>query len=98
MAKTVQKVQKEALQTPLEGIIASLKGMKLRKDRTFILQNKKFKNLLILGKQDAVLPYTETAKTAQNTNTKLIIVAGGHMSHLENTTEVFEAITTYLNT
>ena len=98
MVKTVQKVQKEALQTPLEGIIASLKGMKLRKDRTFILQNKKFKNLLILGKQDAVLPYTETAKIAQNTHTKLITLAGGHMSHLENTTEVFEAITTYLNT
>lgn len=98
MVKTVQKVQKEALQTPLEGIIASLKGMKLRKDRTFILENKKFKNLLILGKQDAVLPYIETAKIAQNTHTKLIPLAGGHMSHLENTTEVFEAIITYLNT
>ncbi|MCF8322609.1 MAG: alpha/beta fold hydrolase, partial [Flavobacterium sp.] len=34
----IEKVKIEALKTPLQGIVASLEGMKIRKDREFILQ------------------------------------------------------------
>ncbi|WP_342773050.1 hypothetical protein [Flavobacterium cellulosilyticum] len=33
LADEIEKVKKEALKTPLQGVVASLKGMKIRKDR-----------------------------------------------------------------
>ena len=47
----IEKVKKEALKTPLQGIVASLEGMKIRKDREFILHESEFQKLLILGKK-----------------------------------------------
>ncbi len=83
----IAKTKKEALKTPLQGIIAAQEGMKIRKERLFVLQNATFPITLILGKQDAVMQYLETAKQVENTSVKLISLAGGHMSYIENRDE-----------
>lgn len=79
----IENVKKEALKTPLQGIVASLEGMKIRKDREFILQTAHFPILLILGKKDTVLPYETTVNQIENTNVQLVSLPDGHMSHLE---------------
>ncbi len=45
-----------AAQTPVQGIIATLEGMKNRKDRTQVLKNASYPVLIIAGKQDVVVP------------------------------------------
>jgi pimeloyl-ACP methyl ester carboxylesterase len=88
LEKEIEKVKLEALKTPLQGIVASLEGMKIRKDREFILHEREFPKLLILGKKDNVLNYEDNLKQIENTNTELITFTDGHMSHIENREEL----------
>ncbi len=80
----IESVKIEALKTPLQGIVASLEGMKIRKDREVLLHFAPFPVLLILGQQDPVLNYEETKEQIENTPTQLVSFPDGHMSHIEN--------------
>ena len=55
----------------MQGIVATLEGMKIRKNRQFILKETDFPKLLILGKKDGVLIYDENISQIENTNTEL---------------------------
>jgi len=92
----IEKVKLAALKTPLQGIVASLEGMKIRKDRQFILKETDFKKMLILGKKDGVLIYDENLSQIENTNTELISFPDGHMSHIENKEELEKVIVSFL--
>ncbi|MNK62984.1 3-oxoadipate enol-lactonase 2 [compost metagenome] len=80
----IEKVKKQALKTPLQGIIASLEGMKIRKDREWLLHENRFPVLLILGKKDPVLNYEESLSQIEDTTAELVSFEDGHMSHIEN--------------
>ena len=80
----IEKVKKEALKTPLQGIVASLEGMKIRQDREVLLHLTPCPKLLILGEKDPVLNYEETKEQIENTAVKLVTFPDGHMSHIEN--------------
>ncbi len=97
-ATEIENTKIEALKTPLQGIIASLEGMKARPDREFLLQNTTFEKLLILGKKDPILNYTKTANQVKNTAVKLINFPDGHMSHIENKVELLTELQNYLKT
>lgn len=88
LAATIENVKKEALQTPLQGIVASLEGMKIRQDREVLLHLTPFPKLLILGEKDPVLNYEETKEQVENTAVQLITFPDGHMSHIENQDEL----------
>jgi pimeloyl-ACP methyl ester carboxylesterase len=88
MIDEIENVKTEALKTPLQGIIASLEGMKIRKDREPLLRSSPYPILLILGKKDPVLNYEDGLKQIENTNVKLISFPDGHMSHIENREEL----------
>lgn len=90
----IEKVKLEALKTPLQGIIAALEGMKIRKDREVLLHFGTYPKLLILGKKDSVLPYEESTEQIENTDVQLVTFPDGHMSYIENR----EALTTVLLT
>ena len=92
----IEKVKLEALKTPLQGIVASLEGMKIRKDRQFILKETDFPKLLILGEKDGVLLYKDNASQIEATNTELISLPDGHMSHIENKVELEKVIASFL--
>lgn len=96
LLEEIENVKKEALKTPLQGIVASLEGMKIRKDREVILQNAKYPILLILGKQDSVLNYEETISQIENTATELVAFNDGHMSHIENQEELLIVLLGFL--
>jgi pimeloyl-ACP methyl ester carboxylesterase len=84
----IEKVKLEALKTPLQGIIAALEGMKIRKDREVLLHLTDYPKLIILGKKDGVLNYEENRNQIENTSVELVTFPDGHMSHIENKEEL----------
>lgn len=92
----IETARTEALKTPLQGIVASLEGMKIRKDREVILHFAAYPMLLILGKQDPVLNYEENATQIENTPLELVTFPDGHMSHIENTEELMKVLVNFL--
>jgi pimeloyl-ACP methyl ester carboxylesterase len=96
MIAEIEKVKLEALNTPLQGIVASLEGMKIRKDRETLLHSSTFPMLLILGKKDGVLNYKDNLQQIENTNVKLVTFPDGHMSHIENKEELLKVLSGFL--
>jgi len=88
LAKEIEKVKLEALKTPLQGIVASLEGMKIRKDREVLLHFAPFPIQLVLGKKDGVLIYDDTVDQIEGTKVELTTFPDGHMSHIENEKEL----------
>ena len=84
LAEAISDVKKEALKTPLQGIVASLEGMKIRMDREVLLHLTPYPKVLILGKKDPVLNYEKTKEQIEGTQVQLLSYPDGHMSHIEN--------------
>mgnify|MGYP000870011263 FL=1 len=88
----IEKVKIEALKTPLQGVVASLEGMKIRKDREVLLHLTPYPKMLILGKKDPVLIYETALEQIEETAVKLITLPDGHMSHIENRDELKDVL------
>lgn len=88
----------EALQTPIQGYIAANEGMRIRKQRTHGLTLNTFKKLIIIGKKDPVLPSENSILEAKQTNAEFVVFNGGHMSHIENRTELISALKGFIKT
>jgi pimeloyl-ACP methyl ester carboxylesterase len=84
LSEAINEVKKEALKTPLQGIVASLEGMKIRPDREVLLHLTIYPKLLVLGEKDPVLNYEETKEQIEGTQVQLLSFTDGHMSHIEN--------------
>ncbi|MBF02338.1 MAG: alpha/beta hydrolase [Flavobacterium sp.] len=96
LIKEIEWAKKEALQTPLQGIIAAQEGMKARKDREALLHTTLFPKMLLLGKKDPVLNYEENKVQIEDTNVALVTFNDGHMSHFENAQELEDAVLSFL--
>jgi pimeloyl-ACP methyl ester carboxylesterase len=83
-ATEIETVREEALKTSLQGIVAALEGMKIRKDREVLLHFAPYPILLALGKKDPVMNYAESIDQIENTSVKLVTLPGGHMGHIES--------------
>lgn len=92
----IENVKIEALYTPLQAIVASLEGMKIRLDREVLLHLTPYPKLLILGEKDPVLEYEETRKQIVSTDVALVTFPDGHMSHIENQEELTTVILQFL--
>ena len=92
----IKQITNEALQISTQGIIASLEGMKIRKDHTSIYKNANFPIQMIIGKQDPALDYLSLINQTKNTNVKVIEFPDGHMSHVENKDELINALTMFV--
>ena len=96
LANEIENVKLEALKTPLQGIVAALEGMKIRKDRELLLHFATYPILLILGKKDGVLIYDDNLEQITGTKVQLITFEDGHMSHIENEKELLNVLLDYL--
>lgn len=92
LAQEIEKVKMEALKTPIQGVVASLEGMKIRKDRQFILHFATYPILLLLGKKDEVLIYEDNIQQIEGTAVKLISLTNGHMSTIENKNKLLKEL------
>ena len=90
----VDKAQQIAINTPKEGIVAALRGMKERPSREMVLKNTKYPVLFIIGKQDVILAWenllllTSLPKRSFN----IVLEHAGHMGFYEAPDETFKAL------
>ena len=88
----INALVEEAVQLPEEYIIASVEGLKNRKDRTEILQQYSGEKIIIAGKNDPVVPFKEIEAIAEKTNSTFISFEDGHISYLENEEELLKVL------
>jgi len=88
-------LKQEALKTSLQGYLAAQEGMKIRPNRNHILTNATFKKLLIIGEKDPVIDVNISLEEAQKTNSEYVILDGGHMSYVENTKQLLDALQSF---
>ncbi|MBZ0327651.1 MAG: alpha/beta hydrolase [Altibacter sp.] len=87
-ASEITTIKNIALRFPLAGIIAAIKGMKDRQDRTSVLKQFSKKKYMICATEDPIMPFEIAAIWAKFCNATLIKVSGGHMSHIEQKEEI----------
>lgn len=92
LKKEITKCKKEALNTPLQGYIACTEGMKIRKETTDVLRKASCNKMIIAGKNDPILDYTTVKNEALETNSELITLNNGHMSHIEDYEQLLSAL------
>ncbi|MFN4761886.1 alpha/beta fold hydrolase [Gillisia sp. Q332] len=88
----LDEIKNQALQMSKEGIIAALKGMKIRTNRNLVLKNFRNPKYIILGTKDLILNAETTQVIAKHCECQLILTEGGHLSYLENYTEIEEIL------
>jgi pimeloyl-ACP methyl ester carboxylesterase len=81
-------LKKDALTFPHKGIIAMLKGMKIRKDRTSQFRKLKGNKFLICGIDDPIFDISDMEKLSIASNSMIFKVEGGHMSVNESWPEI----------
>lgn len=96
LAEDIERVKEQALKTPLQGIVAALEGMKIRKDREVLLHFAPYPIQLVLGKKDGVLIYEDNIDQIEGTKVELTTFPDGHMSHIENEKELLKVLTDFL--
>lgn len=81
-----------------QGIVANIRGMMERKDRSFILKDTVFPKLILHGELDAVIPTESVERLAGLSSTISLHIVGniGHMGHLEAPEECLKAITDFI--
>lgn len=95
LIEEIENTKKEALKTPLQAIVASLEGMKIRADREVLLHLSPYPKMLVLGEKDHVLGYEETKEQIENTAVELVTFPDGHMSHIENQEGLINVLSTF---
>ena len=77
-----------ALKTSVQGYIAGQEGMKLRPNRFNVLKNLKCNKLIIIGKKDSVINSENIIRQIKGTSINYVEFSEGHMSHIENKSEL----------
>lgn len=80
----VRELKVEALKFPTRGILNNIKGMKIRTDRTAVLEKFSGGKLIVSGKADPLINLHQIQRLAKVTGSFLISLPGGHLSYLEN--------------
>lgn len=87
-ADEIEFIKLEAMKLSVQGIVAAMEGMKIRKDRSELLKQMPGAKLAILGKEDPVLEYDSLNTQLMDLGVKTVTFSGGHMSFIENKSEL----------
>ncbi len=87
-ATEIKTLIKEAQGFSPQGIIANIKGMRDREDRSHILKSFSKEKWIICGTEDSIVPLSTSKVISERTNSNLIILSGSHMSWLESEAEI----------
>jgi len=86
----------QALKTSLQGIIASLEGMKIRMDREALLHFGPYPKLFIASENDTIIPLPDIQEQTAGTDVMLKTLKGGHVSLIEQEDAVGDAMMSFL--
>ena len=93
----INDITETALKMSVQGIVAALEGMKVRKDLSHLLEKKKFSTLMIIGRKDPALDYQSLIDQVDKNTIDHVVFDDGHMSHIENKDELVKVIANFLN-
>jgi len=93
----IKEITKESLNMSQQGVIASLEGMKIRADKTHLLEQDDFPILMIIGKKDPALEYNSLLEQAKKKKVESVVFEDGHMSHIENENELIAALSKWIS-
>ena len=77
-----------ALDTSVQGYIAGSEGMRLRPNRLEVFKKLDAKKLLILGKKDSLVNCENLIRQIEHSDIDYTELSEGHMSHIENKSEL----------
>ncbi|RXJ52512.1 alpha/beta fold hydrolase [Gelidibacter gilvus] len=80
----IESIMVDAMDLPVQGIVAALEGMKIRKDRRFVLEQLEANKMIILGRKDPVLEFDSLSAQLIGLEVEIVEFPDGHMSHIEN--------------
>lgn len=83
----IQELITDAMSFPTAGITAALKGMKIRTDRTGVLEAFKGNKLIVAGEEDPLVNIRDLKEIAIRCGCTFISFSGGHLSYIENKSE-----------
>ncbi|MDG5490934.1 alpha/beta fold hydrolase [Psychroserpens sp. SPM9] len=86
--KELDEALAQALQTPLQGYMAAQEGMCIRDDKFDFFKSLNTKKAIIIGEQDPVVDGARILKETQDTSIICYELSFGHMSHIENKSEL----------
>lgn len=95
-SKAITTLKTEAQAMDIQGIIAAIEGMKIRKDLTAIYSNATFSILFITGEYDTVLDYNALKNEVSNTPVVFKVFPTGHMSAIENSPLLVKTLNYFL--
>lgn len=96
LAIAINNIQNQALKTSIQGIIAALEGMKVRSDLKHVIANSKIKILVATGTYDTVIDQEYLSQLKPYFNIEFHELKGGHMSHVENFTDLSYIINSFI--
>ncbi|WP_138755734.1 alpha/beta fold hydrolase [Paenibacillus sinopodophylli] len=83
--------------TSLNGAIATAKGMKVRPDRKFVIEQSELPVLLAAGTHDKVIPLESVFAATNDWVTKVELDSSGHMGMVEQPRALITAILNFVN-
>jgi len=94
--KEIQEGIQDALRMNPQGITAALEGMKIRENLTSLYTSSNFPFHMIISKQDPALDYNSLISQTKNTKVTTSELPDGHMSYIENKTEVIKIVSNFI--
>ncbi|WP_299208038.1 alpha/beta hydrolase [uncultured Dokdonia sp.] len=92
----ITEALEHALQTPVQGYIASNEGMRLREDKTKFWKNASFKKGMILGETDWIIDAQQQKEKFSSYIDYFSIIKGGHMSHISNRDRMIQEVLNFI--
>jgi pimeloyl-ACP methyl ester carboxylesterase len=96
LKKEIQNCINDALRMNPQGITAALEGMKIRKNQTKLYVNSSYPIHMVISKEDPALDYTSLIHQTKNTKVTTSELPDGHMSYIENKTEVIKILSNFI--
>ena len=91
-SEAIEQLIDDANDMDVNGIVAAIKGMRDREDRSEMLKHFDGSKIIVAGTKDSVVPISDSRKAANYTGSKLIEVESGHMTLVENVKEIIKIV------
>lgn len=96
MQEAIQEAVAQGLHTSRDGVLATLRGLKTRPDRTKVLENLSCPKLILAGKNDPLISLQSLTALKGVNGTQVAALQGGHMSHYEDKEGLAAAVKAFL--
>ncbi|MVM28749.1 alpha/beta fold hydrolase [Spirosoma sp. HMF4905] len=97
-SEKTQNLVERFLNLPADALIAGMVAIANRPDRTHVLRDAQFPILLVLGRQDQLIPYEKTAQLASLSDRISVatIEQAGHLSMIEQPAESSQVLRSFM--